>query len=632
MPKLRLPLAVLALLAAALGTATAIPATAAAQSGVTTPTEKALYRDGPSGRFLLDGPWLFRRDDARVGLAQRFMRQTTTAGWSATTVPNAFNATDESEASFHGTVGWYRKDFRLPDKAAGLSWIARFESVNYRARVWINGRPLGEHKGAYLPFEMTLPASALKRTGVNRLVIRVENVRTAFDFPPAGLSKTGTPTGGWWNYGGLLREVYLRKVDRIDFDAVQVQPTLPCPTCAATVLIRATLRNLGAGPTDARLTGTFGGRRISFGAPVTVTPGGVQVLEKTIQVDSPRLWAPGSPNLYDVRLQVDSGKETLGRYFTQTGIRSIKVVNGHLQLNGRDTNFRGVGLHEDSPDRGFAIDNTVRERELSEVRDLGATVIRSHYPLHPYTQERADQLGILLWSEIPVYAIKTPQLKSRELRDLAVQELETNILANGNHASVMLWSIGNELSSKPGIVQGAYIARAARAAKALDPTRPVALAVAGYPSAGCQTEYKNLDVIGINEYFGWYPGPNGELADRTALPEYLDMIRACYPDKALVISETGAEANRDGFVEERGTYQFQSDFVNYHFGTYATKPWLSGAIYWALEEFRVRPGWTGGNPRPHPPIHEKGLITFDGRKKPAYFDAQRIYKATVQFP
>ena len=92
--------------------------------------------------------------------------------------------------------------------------------MNYRARVWLNGKPIGSNTGAYLPFEIRLPSSLLKRNGVNRLVVRVDNRRHPTDFPPSGLSTTNLPTGGWWNYGGILREVYLRKVDRIDFNTV----------------------------------------------------------------------------------------------------------------------------------------------------------------------------------------------------------------------------------------------------------------------------------------------------------------------------------------------------------------------------------------------------------------------------
>jgi hypothetical protein len=410
---------------------------------------------------------------------------------------------------------------------------------------------------------------------------------------------------------------------------VQVQPDLPCATCAATVRFKVTVRNAGPGAVHARLAGTFGSQKVDLGT-AALAPGHFASFTRTIRVAKPRLWSPGSPALYDVRLSARSGKATLARWFLQSGIRSIKVVDGHLMLNGQPLHLRGVGLHEDDPKLGFAIDNRIRDKELAQVKELGATLIRSHYPLHPYTQERADQLGLLLWSEIPVYALKTKELAKTLVRKLAANELRDNILTNGNHPSVIVWSIGNELSARPGPVQGYYISRAVRTAKALDPTRPVGLAVAGYPAAGCQPEYGPLDVIGVNEYFGWYPGPNGQIADRDLMSSYLDSVHACYPKKALLVTETGAEANRVGPVEEKGTYAYQQDFINFHFGVYATKPWLSGAIWWAIQEFRVRPHWDGGNPRPDPPLHQKGVIAFDGTKKPGFFDLQRIYKATRQ--
>jgi beta-glucuronidase len=618
---MRLP-KILLLSAAALAV-TAAPA--AAQSVVSTPTAKTLYKNGPSGRYLMDGTWLFRFDNRQSGP----QRQTGTAGWTRVAVPNAWNATDESDASFGGAVGWYRKDFRLPTNSREASWIVRFESVNYRSKVWLNGRPIGTNRGAYLPFELRLPRSLVRRGKVNRLVIRVDSRRLPTDFPPSGLSTTGVPTGGWWNYGGLLREVYVRKVNDIDLSTVVVRPTLPCATCAATVSYRVTLRNDGTRTRRVSVAARFGTRRFTVGS-ATVAPGRFALVTRQIRIPRPRLWSPDRPNLYDAPLTVRSGGATLQRYTLRTGIRSIKVVGGRLFLNGRPLNFRGVAMHEDDRRVGFAIDNAIRDRQLGWVRELGATMIRGHYPFHPYTQERADELGIMQWSEVPVYSVKTQYLKQTLVRRLAARELETNIETNGNHPSVIVWSIGNELSARPGPVQGDYIERAAASAKRLDPTRPVGYAVAGYRSVGCQPRYAPLDVIGINEYFGWYPGPGGQIADRTLLPEYLDSVRACYPNKAIVVSEFGAEANREGPVEEKGTFAFQQDFVNFHLGVYATKPWLSGAIYWALQEFRVRPHWDGNNPRPNPPIHEKGLVTFDGVRKPAFFDAQRLYRATPQ--
>jgi beta-glucuronidase len=605
--------------------ASACAESALAADGITRGT---IYKDGPDNRYLLGGDWLFRLNDGQ-GSTRHLQRQTSTEGWARTTVPNAWNAGDNSVASMTGTVAWYRKDFHLPDRRARMDWLVRFESVNYRARVWLNGKPIGRNTGAYLPWDLRLPRSVLKRQGTNRLVVRVDNRRLKTDFPPSGLTGSGDPAGGWWNYGGLLREVYLQRVDRIDITSLTVRPDLPCATCAASVLARVVVRNYGDSTASVRVTGSFGGRALHLGTR-RVGAHDFKSFDARLRVAQPRLWSPASPYLYQARFAVRAGGRRVIGYKLSSGIRSVTIAGGKLMLNGHPLNLRGVGLHEDDPRTGFAIDSARRAQIIDQVKELGATVIRAHYPLHPEMHELADRAGLLVWSEIPVYAVKTQYLKRAMVRKLAARELEANILANQNHPSIILWSIGNELSARPGPVQSFYINRAVRQAKALDPSRPVALAVAGYPSAGCRPQYAALDVIGINDYFGWYPGPNGQIADRDSLSDYLDSVRACYPGKAIFISEFGAEANRDGPVEEKGTYQYQQDFINYHLTVHDSKPWLSGSIYWALQEFRVRPNWDGGNPHPNPPIHEKGLLRFDGSKKPAWFDVQRRFAAIPQ--
>jgi beta-glucuronidase len=613
----RLPLLVLVLVLA-------FPAAASADK----PSAKTLYADGPQGRYLLDGEWLFRLDNEDQGITQRFMRATSTAGWTKTTVPNVWNLGDASNESMTGGIGWYRKDFELPDADSALAWALRFESVNYRTRVWINGRPIGENVGAYIPFEVA--ASGLKRRGTNRLVVRVDSRRLDRDFPPARLADDSVPTGGWWNYSGIQREVYLRKIEDVDFQRVSVRPDLPCGTCAASVRVQINLRNVTRRGQRVTVTGKFGDQRLSLGTKV-LGPRGVTSFTDSIRVDRPRLWSPQTPNLYDVSFTVREDGRKIAGYELHSGIRSVKVSNGRLLLNGRALNLRGVGVHEEGKGQGFAIDNARRDQMVKEAKELGATVLRSHYPLHPYTHELADRRGLLVWSEIPVYRVRDEIFREPSVRRLAVNELSRNILANENHPSIMVWSIGNELATRPGPVQTAYISSASKLAKQMDPSRPVAYAVAAYPSSLCQAEpYEPIDVLGLNDYFGWYPGPNGQIFDRTKLSGYLDAARACYPTQALMVTEFGAEANRDGPTEEKGTWGFQQEWVNYHLNVFASKPWLSGALYWTLGEFWVRPGWEGGNPRPTPPIHQKGLITYDGVRKPAFADVQRWYTQTQQ--
>ena len=559
------------------------------------------------------------------------MRSTSKAGWSTVKVPNVWNLGDASNESMAGGIGWYRKDFELPSADSALEWAFRFESVNYRARVWLNGTPIGENAGAYLPFEVQA-ANALKRRGTNRLVVRVDSQAPGQRLPARRAQRRRRP---------LRRLVELLRHPARGLPQEAGHGRLPEGPGPAGDRLRHLRRERAHGPEPAQrhrprparhahrqVRGPQRQLRHQDGRGATGSPRS----PKRIKIAKPRLWSPQNPNLYDVSFTVRVGGDKVAGYSLHSGIRSIKVSQGKLFLNGAPINIRGVGLHEDSKAAGFAIDNERREELVNLAKEAGGTVLRTHYPFHPYTHELADRLGLLIWEEIPVYSVPTLVLKEPAVRRAAVEELTRMIGAHENHASVMLWSIGNELSSQPGPVQISYINSAVKTAKQLDPTRPVGIAVAAYPNSLCQaTEYKALDVIGFNNYFGWYPGPSGQIFDRTKLSGYLDAVRACYPNQALMVTEFGAESNRDGPIEEKGTWAFQQDWINYQMTVMNSKPWLSGVIYWALNEFWVRPGWEGGNPRPAAPIHQKGLVSYDGVKKPAFFDIQRWFKQTVQF-
>ena len=593
-----------------------------------TPTKTTLYDDGPTGRYLVGGDWLFRLDAADRGVRQHWQRQTTPTGWSAVKVPSAWNVGDDSPASMAGSVGWYRKDFTLPEASRTLDWAIRFESVNYRTEAWLNGKPLGTHAGAYLPFTLQI-RRGLKRRGVNHLVVRVDSRRRSSDFPPAGKTATGLPTGGWWNYGGIVREVYLVREQRAAIDSVVVRPTIRCRACTARVALAATVRSTGGRPQRVSVSGVFAGKRLKLGSgTVGAKP---RQFSGSLRFAHPHLWSPSDPHLYPAALEVRSGGKLVARWTVHSGVRSIIARRGNLYLNFEPVHLRGVGIHEDTKTQGFAVDNPFRQWLVDRTKELGATVLRTHYPMSPYLMELADREGLLVWSEIPVYAVKTPVLARRSVRERAVRLLRDNIAANQNHPSVFVWSIANELSSKPGPTQGAYIKEAADLVHRMDPSRPVAQVMAANPTGHCEPEYKPLDVMGFNEYFGWYPGVAGTSFDRRNLSPYLDHLHACYGDKPLLITEFGAEANRDGPVEEKGTYAFQQDFANFHLGVFATKPWLAGAIYFTLNEFRVRPDWEGGNPRPSSPVHQKALINYDGVPKPAFADVQRWFAGTRQF-
>ncbi|MGI8902621.1 MAG: glycoside hydrolase family 2 protein [Solirubrobacteraceae bacterium] len=621
----RILVASLALVFAATGSARAQGAVYTA----TPPTAGALYHDGQSGRYLLGGAWLYRADRGDVGVAQGWWRGgDATDGFAPITVPNSYNARDFSTTSMHGYVGWYRKDFTLPAgafarnvRARDRHWIVRFESVNYRATVWLNGHQIGTHAGAFLPFEIDLTGL---HGGLNRLIVRVDDRRSGSDLPPG-------PGGGWWNFGGILREVYLRAVQRADLKLVQVRPLLPCRSCAAAIHEQALVRNVTAAPQTVHLKGLYGTVPLDFGVR-RIPPHGTWTARSSITIAHPRLWAPDHPTLYHASLTLsDLHGTVLGGYVTDSGVRSITVTSdGRLELNGRLLNLRGVNLHEQDLKLGAALDPAHLRSLVGWAKAAHAGVIRSHYPLNPEIEELADHDGILIWSEIPVYQVQSGYLAQPQVLARAHAMLRSNILTNQNHPSVLLWSIANELATPADDSETSYIAGAAALAHQLDPTRPVSMAIDDFPGVACQPAYAPLDLLGFNEYFGWFDAGGGTTDDRAALSPFLDSLRKCYPTKPLMVTEFGFEANRHGPVEERGTYEFQANAIAYHLRVMASKRWLSGAIYFALQNFAARPGWGGGDPRPDPPFVQKGLVDLLGNFTPAYPIMRSIYGSTTQ--
>src|SRR5215208_4890775 len=400
---------------------------AAGASAADVPSPQRLYEAGPGGRYLVDGRWLLRHDDAGQGLRQRWQRQTSAEGWGPVTVPNAWNVGDETERSLAGSVAWYRKDFDLPDRRPGLAWALRFESVNYRARAWLNGREIGSHSGAAVPF--TLLAKGMRRTG-NRLVVRVDSRRGGTDFPPFRVSSRGTGTGGWWNYGGILREVYLERLDTAAIQSVKVLPRLACTSCAADVDFEIRLRSVSTGRRRLSARASFAGRGVRLGA-ATLAPSRTASLSGSLRIARPRLWSPARPHLYPVRITVAAGGRTVGTYSLRVGVRSLRISStGRLYLNGRPVNVRGVGVHEDNRAQGFAVDNAWRRQLVSEAQAVGARMLRTHYPLHPFIHELADREGMLIWSEIPVYQMASAAIASPAVRRRALRMLRDNVRNN----------------------------------------------------------------------------------------------------------------------------------------------------------------------------------------------------------
>lgn len=614
-------LAAFLLLPFALAAVILLPGSAAAADA---PTPGAPYVDGPSARYTLGGTWFLKKDPANVGLRQSFAKTTNFSTWAPITVPNAFNAGDPSEASYIGGVAWYGTEIIRPKTPRGSRWILHFDSVNYKATVFVNGKDVGSHNGGFVPFEV--PAGTM-RGGTNRIVVRVDS-RLSETSVPSQEVRNDQLTGGWWNYGGILHGVILRRVGALDISTVTTRSSFKSTRGPAKITVLARVRNYSKKKkVRIRLSGRYGSAAVKFKTTVLKRNASVELVGTAV-VRKPKLWGPLSPNLYNVRV---SG---VGASYTQrAGIRKFVVSkSGSLSLNGKKAQFRGVSYHEADDQAGGAWTQPVRQNFFNQVIMLGANMIRTHYPPSPETAQWADENGIMIWCQAAVFRPRETQLKTKRYRKNAVAYTREMVLANRSHASMLVWSLMNEAVPSGTSFLNKVITAQKSVVTKLDPGGLVGADYAGAPEDELQhPAYRKLDVLGINEYFGWYPGLLGSTLNMANLRPYLEYLHKAYSRQALFVTEFGAEANRSGSADELGTYEFQANFMISQMRILRNTPYLNGFFAWALKDYWVRPGWSGGNPDPSAPYSKKGVFDHNNNPKPAAGEIANEFKATPPY-
>ncbi len=349
-------------------------------------------------------------------------------------------------------------------------------------------------------------------------------------------------------------------------------------------------------------------------------------LQLKLPVPAPQLWSPESPQLYSAELTLRDGGVVQQVEQRQVGLRSVTVVGGRLRLNNRPIQLRGASIHEDMPGHGAALTGKDMDAIVAELKELGANVTRSHYLLNEGLLRRLDRAGIMVWNQAPIWQrdrhgnlLKWPAERKR-----AWETVRRTVLGGRSHPSVITHSVANELWSRPDERPNStkpYLIRAQEIARDTDPTLPISVDINGRPGHPEQFTYHRFDMLGINQYYGWY----GWVSNFDELPLFLQEMRDNYPDKALVMTEFGAEGREelaDAPIERKGGYAFQAMHADRTLNVLDQAP-MSGGIYWTLREFEITPGWTGGagrRPAPYWPNtrHQKGVLTYDGAKKPVW--------------
>ncbi len=533
--------------------------------------------------------------------------------WDAleqTPVPSCWNLRNPELRYFEGS-GIYTRTFRVEIPKAGERVFIRFEGAQYRTVVFLNGHFIGYHDGGSTPFSAELgPFLQVE----NRLIVVVETRLKKDRVPPDNTD--------WFNYGGLYRDVYLFRVPSAfikdwfvrlvpdgDFSAIDIDITT------------------GGGAEDDLSSAWF--------ATLSLPELG---LEERIPIRNgkgkkrfsakPDLWSPANPKLYELRLDLfregeaptaeAPTRQMLDRVTDRIGFRELRVAGRDILLNGQPIFLKGICVHEDHIELGKTTTEAVIRETIRHLKELNGNYLRlAHYPHDPRFAKIADEEGLLLWEEVPVYWAM--DFANAAVYADAENQLAELILRDRNRASVAIWSVGNENADTEERLR--FMSKLAAKARELDGSRPV--------SAACLINTTRLaiedrlvdalDIIGINEYYGWYD------PDFSKLPQILENSR---PDKPVVICEFGggARAGFRGKSDEFFTEDMQAGLYRRQIDVIRDCAYIKGMTPWILYDFRCPRRIN----RYQAGFNRKGLIDADRSSKKLAFMVLAAFYADLK--
>ena len=499
-------------------------------------------------------------------------------------VPGDWNTQDERLFFYEGTV-WFKRAFQW-HRNGNRRTLLYFGAVNYDTYVYVNGKLAGHHVGGFTPFNFDV--TDMLREGDNFVVLKVDNKRHAEAVP--------TQIFDWWNYGGITRDVLLVDVEPVYIEDYNLQ------------------------------LASLEGRLLSFSVQLNKPLSGQQItlsipelkIKKTLITDAegkaalsmkakPILWSPATPKLYQVDIQL--GSESIR---DEIGFRIVETRGKQILLNGNPIFLKGISIHEEKPNGGGRANSTADAHTLlSWAKELGCNYVRlAHYPHNEYAVREAERMGMLVWSEIPVYW--TIAWTNADTYQNAERQLTDMIRRDHNRCNVIIWSIANETPHSDARDQ--FLSRLSQKARSLDATRLISMAM----EVTAANHHKNrlqdnmnqyVDVISFNQYIGWYRDVNDAPKMEWEIPY----------DKPVIISEFGggAKYGLHGAKNQRWTEEFQENLYRENCAM------LDKIDGWILKDFRSPRRVLNGIQDYY---NRKGLFSDDGHKKKAFYVLKEWYQ------
>ncbi len=507
-------------------------------------------------------------------------------------VPGDWNHQKPELTYYEGTI-WYKKTF-VANPNRNKREFLYFGAVNYQCDVYFNNEYLGSHEGGFTPFQFEI-TGRLKDT--NSVIVRVNNQRKPENIPAMNFD--------WWNYGGITRDVSLIETPANYIEDYSVQ------------LAKNSFDKIAGwievGGNDLSQKVTISIPKLHVNYSITTSNDGKAFFQIAAK---PHLWSPADPQLYEVIIA--SPTDTVHEMI---GFRNIQVKGTEIVLNGKPVFLKGINIHEEIPqEKRRANSEADAEMLLKWAKDLGCNFVRlTHYPHNEYMVRLADKWGIMLWEEVPLW--QNIQFSNPEILNKADTMLKEMITRDKNRCSIIIWSVANETTPSPD--RDKTLTSMANYVRSLDSTRLVTSALNHVRYNGNvitidDSLCKALDVVGVNEYLGWYvPWP--------AKPG--DMVWKNPYNKPLIMSEFGAEAlyGQHGtgdsnccWTEERQAQIYKDQLL-----MFKNIPFLRGTCPWVLADFRsetrLQPVYQQG-------WNRKGLLSNEGLKKKAWYIMHDYYR------
>lgn len=582
------------------------------------------------GYLNLHGSWRFAFDPRDIGLDHGWQRSDfDDRDWGTIGVPSAwdlrhtpgFGTLDGTDfgtgSAFKDGYAWYRRTLHLDPHWRDRHLRLNFLAVGYSADVWLDGIHLGAHEGASSPFSLPIPAW-IRVTGKHTLVVRVYR-RASYT------SYTGTaePVNDdlavpykpvdYWPYAGITHPVWLEAVATTSIAKVLVGHV------DGRLSVRMIMENHGRQD----FVGTVhfdpghGSRAASQSRQVHVPAASATVVALELAVSHAPHWSADHPRMLTAHVSLRGSAENehgrrhhdrheeVDTLSVRYGIRTLEVRDGALAMDDADLFLKGLSWHEETAAHGRAMSLPEYRTELAHVRDLGANFIRNCvYTRHPYVYDWADESGVMVMDDIDTMWLNTKQ-EQLQTEDYGLCRALALTMAwnQHNHPSVILWGLQNESEIDPAgaPVYRAWLADLKAAVKSVDLTRrPVTWA----SSTSNDPAFDLADVVGFNEYFGYFYGASDDLGPT------LDAVHAAYPDKPILITENGTYAlpGNHGSATEVGTEEFQADYIADHWAQIvARKSFMAGYTLWVLKDYKERDGYN----QKYNGVSVLGLLSFD---------------------